>query len=182
MEVGVEDTLPGSGTGVGDQAVFSVAGRLGDLVGEGDGMPEASRIRHRRRSGVLVVLDAVQDEAPAGDAVREPSDRGAVVLGVTQVALEVVEAEDDVRHVAAAVRHPEPDDAGAVGADGDAQATADEVVHLAAKVSFAVDPADFVAVNVEGTRTLLAAARTAGVARFVFVSSPSVAHTGTPSR
>jgi nucleoside-diphosphate-sugar epimerase len=54
----------------------------------------------------------------------------------------------------------------------------DAVVHLAAKVSLAGDPADFARVNVEGTRTLLRAARTAGVRRFVFVSSPSVAHTG----
>jgi nucleoside-diphosphate-sugar epimerase len=52
------------------------------------------------------------------------------------------------------------------------------VVHLAAKVSLAGDPADFERVNVEGTRTLLAAARAAGASRFVFVSSPSVAHTG----
>ena len=54
----------------------------------------------------------------------------------------------------------------------------DAVVHLAAKVSLAGDPADFARVNVEGTRSLLAAARAAGVGRFVFVSSPSVAHTG----
>jgi nucleoside-diphosphate-sugar epimerase len=54
----------------------------------------------------------------------------------------------------------------------------DAVVHLAAKVSLAGDPADFARVNVEGTRTLLRAARTADVGRFVFVSSPSVAHTG----
>jgi len=52
------------------------------------------------------------------------------------------------------------------------------VVHLAAKVSLAGDPADFERVNVDGTQTLLAAARAAGVSRFVFVSSPSVAHTG----
>lgn len=52
------------------------------------------------------------------------------------------------------------------------------VVHLAAKVSLAGDPADFARVNIEGTRSLLAAARAVGVGRFVFVSSPSVAHTG----
>ncbi|MBT1597972.1 NAD-dependent epimerase/dehydratase family protein [Curtobacterium flaccumfaciens] len=52
------------------------------------------------------------------------------------------------------------------------------VVHLAAKVSLAGDPADFARVNVDGTRSLLRAARAAGAARFVFVSSPSVAHTG----
>ena len=52
------------------------------------------------------------------------------------------------------------------------------VVHLAAKVSLAGDPADFDAVNVGGTRTMLAAATDAGASRFVFVSSPSVAHAG----
>ncbi|TFC17346.1 NAD-dependent epimerase/dehydratase family protein [Cryobacterium glucosi] len=55
----------------------------------------------------------------------------------------------------------------------------DAVVHLAAKVSLAGDPRDFEAVNVGGTRSLLAAAADAGVSRFVFVSSPSVAHAGT---
>ncbi|WP_248703846.1 NAD(P)-dependent oxidoreductase [Curtobacterium sp. MWU13-2055] len=54
----------------------------------------------------------------------------------------------------------------------------DAVVHLAAKVSLAGDPADFVRVNVDGTRALVDAARRAGARRFVFVSSPSVAHTG----
>ncbi|MFD6179229.1 MULTISPECIES: NAD-dependent epimerase/dehydratase family protein [unclassified Isoptericola] len=53
------------------------------------------------------------------------------------------------------------------------------VVHLAAKVSLAGDPAEFRAVNVDGARTLLDAAERAGVARFVQVSSPSVAHLGT---
>lgn len=55
----------------------------------------------------------------------------------------------------------------------------DAVVHLAAKVSLAGDPRDFVRVNVDGTRDLLHAARSAGVRRVVAVSSPSVAHTGT---
>ena len=52
------------------------------------------------------------------------------------------------------------------------------VVHLAAKVSLAGDPADFERVNVGGTRTLLDAALAAGVRRVVHVSSPSVAHHG----
>lgn len=55
---------------------------------------------------------------------------------------------------------------------------AEGVVHLAAKVSLAGDPADFRAVNVDGTRALLDAAAAAGVTRFVQVSSPSVAHAG----
>jgi nucleoside-diphosphate-sugar epimerase len=54
----------------------------------------------------------------------------------------------------------------------------DAVIHLAAKVSFAGPAVEFEAVNVAGTRTLVAAARDAGVRRFVFVSSPSVAHFG----
>ncbi|MBB3156722.1 nucleoside-diphosphate-sugar epimerase [Microbacterium proteolyticum] len=66
--------------------------------------------------------------------------------------------------------------------DPDAVASAldgvDGVVHLAAKVSLAGDPAQFRAVNVEGTRTLLDAAAAAGVSRVVHVSSPSVAHAG----
>jgi nucleoside-diphosphate-sugar epimerase len=55
---------------------------------------------------------------------------------------------------------------------------AEGIVHLAAKVSLAGDPAEFREVNVEGTRALLDAARRAGASRFVQVSSPSVAHAG----
>jgi nucleoside-diphosphate-sugar epimerase len=54
----------------------------------------------------------------------------------------------------------------------------DAVVHLAAKVSLTGPPADFAAVNIEGTRALLAAAQQAGAGRMVQVSSPSVAHAG----
>jgi nucleoside-diphosphate-sugar epimerase len=52
------------------------------------------------------------------------------------------------------------------------------VVHLAARVSLAGDPGEFEAVNVGGTSLLLDAARDAGASRFVYVSSPSVAHSG----
>jgi nucleoside-diphosphate-sugar epimerase len=54
----------------------------------------------------------------------------------------------------------------------------DAIVHLAAKVSLTGDPADFEHVNVGGTRGLIGHAKTAGVQRLVFVSSPSVAHSG----
>ncbi len=54
----------------------------------------------------------------------------------------------------------------------------DAVVHLAAKVSFTGDAADFHRVNVTGTAELLETARRAGVQGFVHVSSPSVAHVG----
>jgi nucleoside-diphosphate-sugar epimerase len=59
-----------------------------------------------------------------------------------------------------------------------AVAGTDAIVHLAAKVSLAGDPAEFTAVNVQGTRAVLDAARAAGVPRLVHVSSPSVAHGG----
>ncbi len=77
---------------------------------------------------------------------------------------------DGVQDVAGSMTDPAALDRAAAGVDA--------VVHLAAKVSLAGDPADFARVNVEGTRALLQAARDAGVGRFVFVSSPSVAHTG----
>jgi len=54
----------------------------------------------------------------------------------------------------------------------------DAVIHLAAKVSFTGEWADFVSTNIVGTRQLLASAKHAGVRDFVFVSSPSVAHFG----
>ncbi|AQX78845.1 nucleoside-diphosphate sugar epimerase [Plantibacter flavus] len=54
----------------------------------------------------------------------------------------------------------------------------DAVVHLAAKVSLAGDPAEFERVNVAGAEVVLDAAETAGVSRFVHISSPSVAHGG----
>ncbi|KQO65151.1 NAD-dependent epimerase/dehydratase family protein [Curtobacterium sp. Leaf261] len=70
---------------------------------------------------------------------------------------------------------------GSVTSPSDVQAAVsgmDAVVHLAAKVSLAGDPREFDRVNVLGTRLLLDAARSAGVTRTVFVSSPSVAHAG----
>lgn len=54
----------------------------------------------------------------------------------------------------------------------------DAVIHLAARVSLVGSPAEFHTVNVVGTETLLDAAADAGVAGFVHVSSPSVAHVG----
>ncbi|MDX2376107.1 NAD-dependent epimerase/dehydratase family protein [Microbacterium sp. LRZ72] len=59
-----------------------------------------------------------------------------------------------------------------------AVAGVDGVLHLAAKVSLAGDEREFRAVNIDATRMLLDAAGRAGVSRFVYVSSPSVAHVG----
>jgi nucleoside-diphosphate-sugar epimerase len=55
----------------------------------------------------------------------------------------------------------------------------DAAVHVAGLVSMTGDWDDFVATNVIGTKNVVEAARSAGVARFVQISSPSVAHSGT---
>ena len=59
-----------------------------------------------------------------------------------------------------------------------AVAEQDAVIHLAAKVDIVGSLEDFTAVNVEATKNLIVAAQAAGVSRFVYVSSPSVAHGG----
>ncbi|MCR2791657.1 NAD-dependent epimerase/dehydratase family protein [Microbacterium sp. zg.Y625] len=92
----------------------------------------------------------------AGHEVRSLQRRPSHVDGVTDILGSITDPEAVGRLVD--------------GAEG--------VVHLAAKVSLAGDPAEFHEVNVEGTRALLDAAERAGVSRFVQVSSPSVAHAG----
>jgi len=92
----------------------------------------------------------------AGHEVRTLQRRHSGVAGVADVLGSVTDAASVERAVA--------------GVDG--------IVHLAAKVSLAGDPAEFDEVNVVGTLRLLQAALSAGVGRFVYVSSPSVAHSG----
>ncbi|MFW0772966.1 NAD-dependent epimerase/dehydratase family protein [Paenarthrobacter nitroguajacolicus] len=55
---------------------------------------------------------------------------------------------------------------------------AEGIIHLAAKVSITGPAAEFDALNVGGTRRLLRLAGAAGVRDVVYVSSPSVAHSG----
>ncbi|MDO5618312.1 NAD-dependent epimerase/dehydratase family protein [Kocuria sp.] len=78
--------------------------------------------------------------------------------------------EDGIEQVLGSITDPEAVEA--------AMERVDDVVHLAAKVSFAGDWDDFVHTNVTGTRVILETARMAGARNVVFVSSPSVAHTG----
>ena len=54
----------------------------------------------------------------------------------------------------------------------------DAVVHLAAKVDVTGRWADYVRVNIDGTRNVIDACRAARVPRLVHVSTPSVAHGG----
>jgi len=56
----------------------------------------------------------------------------------------------------------------------------DAVVHLAAKVDVVGRWADYERTNVQGTRAVVEACRSAGTGRLVYVSSPSVAHAGQP--
>ncbi|HYC71003.1 MAG TPA: NAD-dependent epimerase/dehydratase family protein [Opitutaceae bacterium] len=57
-------------------------------------------------------------------------------------------------------------------------AGAGTVFHVAGRVGVWGPPRDFLRVNVDGTRAVLAAARAAGVPRFVYTSSPSVVYSG----
>ena len=66
-------------------------------------------------------------------------------------------------------------DASAVGA---AVAGRDAVVHLAAKVGVVGARQEYESINVGGTANVVEAIRRHGIARFVHVSSPSVAHGG----
>ncbi|HEV8055536.1 MAG TPA: NAD-dependent epimerase/dehydratase family protein [Nocardioidaceae bacterium] len=61
-----------------------------------------------------------------------------------------------------------------------ATAGQDAVVHLAAKVDVVGPWAEYAHANIDGTRAVLAACRSAGVGRLVHVSSPAVAHAGHP--
>ena len=70
-------------------------------------------------------------------------------------------------------------DLGDDGARAVAATGQDAVIHLAAKVDVTGRRADFRRVNVTGTRDLLRTCREREVHRFVYVSSPSVAHSGT---
>ena len=102
--------------------------------------------------------------ARRGDAVRV-LQRGTSGLGT---------AADGALHPVEEVRGSITDPAAVARALQGVEA----VVHLAAKVSVTGPHEEYVRTNVEGTRTLLGAAREAGVGRFVMVSSPSVAHGG----
>lgn len=64
------------------------------------------------------------------------------------------------------------------GAVGRAMQGVEAVIHLAARVGVVGSRAQFHETNVTGTRTVLDAAGANGASRFVFISSPSVAHSG----
>lgn len=104
--------------------------------------------------------------------IRALRDRGAEVVSLQRgplpldlVAIGVIEARGDVTNAAAVAQ---------------AMRGVESVVHAAARVDIVGPREEFDRVNVQGTRTVLDAARGAGVRRMVMVSSPSVAHAGAP--
>ncbi len=101
--------------------------------------------------------------------VRQLAERGDSVT-VLQRRPSAIAAELGLPEHLADITNPDIADAAAAGADC--------VIHLAARVGVVGTSADFFHTNVVGTRILLAAAQRAGAGRFVYVSSPSVAHTG----
>lgn len=84
-------------------------------------------------------------------------------------------------------RYPELDDLGVDCHQGDiadrqtvidAARSCDAVIHVAARAGPGLYRPDFERPNVEGTRNVLAACETHGIASLVHTSSPSVVHTG----
>ena len=102
----------------------------------------------------------------AGSVARALSERGDAVVALQRNradGLDVEQVLGDVRDLAAVEQ---------------AVRGCDAVVHAAAKVGVVGTWEDYRSVNVDGTANVLAAARRAGAARVVHVSSPSVAHGG----
>ncbi|WP_434063472.1 NAD-dependent epimerase/dehydratase family protein [Pengzhenrongella frigida] len=126
------------------------------VTSAGSGAATGQRVLVTGASGMLGRAVAVRLQRD-GHAVRTFQRRPAGVDGADEVRGSVTDANAVARAVHGC----------------------DAVVHLAAKVSFTGREEEFRAVNVTGTRTMLAAARAAGARRFVMVSSPSVAHVGT---
>jgi len=116
-----------------------------------------------------------------GAAVRIVVTGSTSLLGTTLVRL-LTDRGDDV---VGFQRRPGPGLAREVLGDvtdtaavGRAMEGADAVVHLAARVGATGPWEAFLETNVTGTSNVVTAARESGVRRFVYVSSPSVAHGG----
>lgn len=106
-----------------------------------------------------------------GAVARTLLGRGDAVVAVQRGALPPSLRESG------AVEH-RADVAGSPDALADAFAGCGAVVHAAARVDIVGDWTEYERINVVGTQRALEAARSAGVQRFVLVSSPSVAHAG----
>ncbi|MEY3557489.1 MAG: hypothetical protein RL374_195 [Actinomycetota bacterium] len=109
---------------------------------------------------------------------------GSLLLG--GIASELVRRGDDVvclqRRPSVFVGHQDAREVLADIRDADAVAHAalgcDAIIHGAARVGIVGSQKDFYDANVTGTRNILQAAERQSISRLVFVSTPSVAHTG----
>ena len=159
---------------------------------EQHGDAAASRPEHDAGvSGAARIADPERGGATATEGVLDGAGRTVLVTGasgmlVGDVARVLLARNWRVRvfqrgHAAVAEREGVDEVLGSITDPEDVARAldgVDDVVHLAAKVSFTGDWDEFVRVNVTGTRVLLCQAQNAGVENVVFVSSPSVAHAG----
>lgn len=144
-----------------------------------------------RVAGSVQIADPERDGATATQGTLDGTGRTALVTGASgmlggDVARVLLARGWKVRvfqrgHAAVAEREGVDEVLGSVTEPEDVARAldgVDDVIHLAAKVSFTGEWSEFVRVNVTGTRVLLCQAQNAGVHNVVFVSSPSVAHEG----
>lgn len=96
-------------------------------------------------------------------------DRGDEVVIVQR---RPVNIDRDIRVISGDIRDSDSTTAAAHGCDA--------VIHGAARVGILGSYNDFYSTNVEGTRTVMEAVRANGIHKVVYVSTPSVAHTGQP--
>ncbi|WP_144791911.1 NAD(P)-dependent oxidoreductase [Kocuria palustris] len=129
---------------------------------------ELQNVDELRGSGRTVLVTGASGML-GGAVARLLRDRGWTVR-VLQRRPAAIAAEDGVEQVLGSITD--------MDAVHKALQGVDDVVHLAAKVSFAGEWDEFVFTNITGTHILLESARKAGAENFVFVSSPSVAHAG----
>lgn len=112
---------------------------------------------------VLVTGATSMIGAAVVDVLLARGDQVTVMQRSTSGRTDVTERTGDIGDVAAV-------DAAVAGVDG--------VIHLAAKVGVTGPWSTFETANIEGTRSVVAASKAAGVGRFVHISTPSVAHEG----
>lgn len=103
-----------------------------------------------------------------GGVAAALAERGDEVVTLQRRPIEL----DGVEQISGDVRDADAVDRAVAGCEA--------VIHGAARVGVVGTWEDYRSVNVDGTANVLAASRRHGVARFVHVSSPSVAHGGEP--
>ncbi|ASJ74902.1 NAD-dependent epimerase/dehydratase family protein [Granulosicoccus antarcticus] len=114
-----------------------------------------------------------------GDQVTVLQRRPSGITGVSEVCCDIASSHDTATHSSGPGTESESAN-GKTTEDllANAMESRDAVIHLAAKVSISGRWDAFEAINIKGTERLINTAKRCGVARFVHVSTPSVAHAG----